>query len=662
MRLSSVFVLALLSGLSVFHVVQSLPLYLEYNPMDPKVKDPNYAGHRKYLEGAADLANQQIDKLHAIINNPKVPTAAYQHHIDHAFGPNADIDQVREVVESLHGHSKLKVKDLLVLGENVDHAADSSFEDKDTQFHPSFYDSKLHADRAGTLIHEAAHALHPRIHDYFTKDGHYTPTSRSKVANKADYLNGHHTSPDFDTLKKSAEDMHRNADSYKLLAHTMFYGFHRTNQERESNVVPQYPVKADYKFYRSGKHLKDQPHLSSPKLTDIPPNIAGHEVHHSHPTQAHAGPYQISDIPPPLDHQHPHPVDLAPNAAPHSGISRIPPGKKPTAFGFAGFHKKTAPSPNFSSASSGSAAGGTAGASSSKYRGHFNKDSSALRSGDRSSAAAAKNKNHQPSAGTAKSGTNEAVGRKSARLSANHGRTGKKSLKSTTTMGKARESKAHHMPGATSRDGGKRGTQTPLSHPGATSPTSHAIHKGTRIHASAVGRTIAQTMSKTKHSVIKRPTKLSAAHTTRKAQRGSYSKAATSGSSAGRSKTVPRQSRTQHTAGVSKGNAPHADRTRTHVAHVVGEGSTGRKSATSARRLTKVAQRTSKDSRQSRAGKALHPAVVNRSKSRAATGTASPRHGVAKPSSVRSKHPSLVPGASTRPSSSMKVGKQSKKH
>ncbi|CAA7261172.1 unnamed protein product [Cyclocybe aegerita] len=597
------------------------------------------------LEGAADLA-------------------AYQHHIDNAFGPNADVDKIRHVIQSLHGQKRLGVEDML--GPDEGHSADASFETNSIRLQASFYDSKTPQDRAGTLIHEAVHALHSSAHDSFTKDGHYkaTPSSDIPMGESSNFYDGlkgganseqqllDHTGRDFETLKKHSKNMHLNPDSYKLLAHTMFYGFMRTNQQRQEGVPHKVPLKADYEFYRSGKHLKEHKKLSGPEWVPTPQGQPGQHVYYSPATQRYDGPYQISDIPPPLDHQPPHPIDLAEKPHAFSGLSRILP-KKPTTFGFAGFHKKTGPSPNIGSVSSSSAAGRTGGTSFLKYMGHLRKDSTALRSGDRSRATAAKNNNYQLSAGKAKSGTarsNEAGSRKYAGPSGRHGRTGKKALKSTTTMGKARESRARHMPGATSRDGGKRGTQTPLSHTGAASSTSHAIHKGTRIHASAVGRTVAQTMSKTKHSVIKRPTKLSVAHTTRKAQRGSYSEAATSGSSAGRSKTVPRQSRTHHTAGVSKGNAPHADRTRTHVAHV--EVSPGRKSATSARRLTKVAQRTSKNSHQSRAGKASHPAVVGHSKSRTATGTVSSRHGAAKPP------PSLVPGMSTRPSSSMKVEKR----
>ncbi|CAA7261175.1 unnamed protein product [Cyclocybe aegerita] len=272
MRLSLIFHLLLLDYLAIVYGAYALPFYLHYK--DSKAHHDDHKEHRKQLEEAADFANKQIDKLHGILNNKDIPVAAYQHHIDYAFGPNADIDEIRQVVKSIHGTKELRVKDILLPVEGVN--ADASFEHRDIRLMHGFYNKKVE-DKAGTLIHEAAHALHPGIHDLFTSDGKFTPTARKDALKDTHYHKGYHDHADFPLLKQNAKNMHQNADSYKLLAHTMFHGFHRTGRQHEvpNMLPPDYPVKANYPFYQYGhpqsadtQHAHDL--ASAPHLIDGP--------------------------------------------------------------------------------------------------------------------------------------------------------------------------------------------------------------------------------------------------------------------------------------------------------------------------------------------------------------------------------------------------------
>jgi hypothetical protein len=116
--------------------------------------------------------------MHRVIKNPHHP--AHQSIINEAFGPNPNLKKIGENVEQLR-HGKISIEHLHHgnLGKGV--YADTSERHRTVRLGSDFHwHHQNDESRAGTLIHEAAHALFD-AHDHFSKG----PNSKGLTTSEA---------------------------------------------------------------------------------------------------------------------------------------------------------------------------------------------------------------------------------------------------------------------------------------------------------------------------------------------------------------------------------------------------------------------------------------------------------------------------------------------
>ncbi|KAJ3806899.1 hypothetical protein F5876DRAFT_68566 [Lentinula aff. lateritia] len=135
--------------------------------------------------------------------------------IQKTFGSQADVQKIHRCVQKLvTGKVFIPAADVNeAAGNGVGGATDP--QSKHITFSLGYFSGTTKEDsdrRAGTLIHEASHAL-CGTYDYFDHSN-CEPTTL-----KANNLNGYANSPDFETfLKTCSENSYLNADSYRMIA------------------------------------------------------------------------------------------------------------------------------------------------------------------------------------------------------------------------------------------------------------------------------------------------------------------------------------------------------------------------------------------------------------------------------------------------------------
>ncbi|KDR84163.1 hypothetical protein GALMADRAFT_151166 [Galerina marginata CBS 339.88] len=175
------------------------------------------------LQEANHEANDQYIHMLRVLDHPE--DASHKRIITKSFGPEPELGEIRKNVKLLISED-LKVGDVrlpegfnpgvlgyMIPGVNTLH------------FTHEFYSDLSKKGRAGTVIHEATHALFGSK-DYFTRD---TGPKGIQPISKADAKHvPHHVGylhADFDMLKNKASGvMHKNADSYLAFGHYAKYG------------------------------------------------------------------------------------------------------------------------------------------------------------------------------------------------------------------------------------------------------------------------------------------------------------------------------------------------------------------------------------------------------------------------------------------------------
>jgi len=160
------------------------------------------------INEAVNVANGQIKNMQAVLNgpNPKSHPAFVK-----AFGTNGNVDEVKKNVNQMaEDRPKLRIPGADPVSGVTQGATNTAT--KDVSFGSVFFQSNA-KERAGTVIHEAAHALNGAV-DHFDQNGNPHPQGSTFDKSKAQvgYKDSH-----LDQLKAQAShNMHHNADSYRV--------------------------------------------------------------------------------------------------------------------------------------------------------------------------------------------------------------------------------------------------------------------------------------------------------------------------------------------------------------------------------------------------------------------------------------------------------------
>jgi len=232
----------------------------------------------KRIKDATEAANKQIKNMQGVLNGPN---PASHPAVVKAFGNNANIDEIKKNVNTLDT-GKLKVP-------NPDPAAGitqgaTNTVSKAVSFGSAFHNSD-EKTRAGTVIHEAAHANHGAV-DHFDPNGnpHHQGTQFDKGKAQVGYKDSH-----LDQLKAQAShNMHHNADSYRVFGEECPQArelFRRALEESD-------PVAREYLVRRAGASCAWRP--KSPKAAHAKADVHSHPANvHSHPANVHSHPANV---------------------------------------------------------------------------------------------------------------------------------------------------------------------------------------------------------------------------------------------------------------------------------------------------------------------------------------------------------------------------------
>jgi len=175
-------------------------------PLKALVGDGSPVGNKEKVKEATDIANGQIRNMQAVLNgpNPQSHPAVVK-----AFGNNANIPAIKQNVDTL-ANGKIRVPNSDAIAGLTQGGTNTHT--KEIGFGSTFYNSDAHT-RAGTVIHESAHALHGAV-DHFDPQGnpHHQGTTFDKGKAQVGYKDSH-----MEQLKAQAShNMHHNADSYRV--------------------------------------------------------------------------------------------------------------------------------------------------------------------------------------------------------------------------------------------------------------------------------------------------------------------------------------------------------------------------------------------------------------------------------------------------------------
>lgn len=114
------------------------------------------------------LANHQIDRMHHVVENHHTP---YNNLVlTKAFGKNYNIHEIKKNV----GLLKSSTVNVATVRHDLGGAnAKTTRPDGHLHFDHKYYTGKTDRERAGTLVHEAAHSLF-NTHDHFTNDADHS--------------------------------------------------------------------------------------------------------------------------------------------------------------------------------------------------------------------------------------------------------------------------------------------------------------------------------------------------------------------------------------------------------------------------------------------------------------------------------------------------------
>ncbi|KAJ3514965.1 hypothetical protein NLJ89_g2047 [Agrocybe chaxingu] len=208
--------------------VQAAPI--EFGVTDNRVKDPHYEENLNRIDEAAASAQWQIENvLHFLDPANRHLYNDYDKHIRNAYGDptKVNVEAIRKTFEGLRDQ-KLHIGNMHAHKSTMDHQkamAQINLEEKTVRLHHDFHDPNNTPELLpGILIHEASHTV--GSFDWFNKKnaeikGHHEQKSETEDLNP--YLSN---PKDFEEAKRLIpHKMHLNADSHRLLAHTVSFGW-----------------------------------------------------------------------------------------------------------------------------------------------------------------------------------------------------------------------------------------------------------------------------------------------------------------------------------------------------------------------------------------------------------------------------------------------------
>ncbi|CAA7268853.1 unnamed protein product [Cyclocybe aegerita] len=167
---------------------------------------------KQIIKDATALADARLSAMEYALNHAS--EACWRAHMENAFGRYANLNGIRTVIQQFrNGRYRMEEPESKGLGMgHYDTAQDV------VEFGHSFFTSGVEI-RAGAVMHEASHAI-ARTVDHFTPQGQPVPQGQTPPPGSVlGYVDSK-----LDVLKANplfGPTIHLNADSYRLLAHTL---------------------------------------------------------------------------------------------------------------------------------------------------------------------------------------------------------------------------------------------------------------------------------------------------------------------------------------------------------------------------------------------------------------------------------------------------------
>ncbi|KAF8150131.1 hypothetical protein B0H34DRAFT_862781 [Crassisporium funariophilum] len=194
---------------------------------------------RTRVKNAVDDAHGMVGNMqHALdSSNPQS-----NRHIVKAFGHNANIPAIQHTVDALHnGRIKVPNPDPTHTGMGYTNMQ-TGHVGFGSAFHSPYTTDK---ERAGTVIHEATHALAGTVDHFSAHSGSPHGAGHQRGSDHTGYADSH-----LDHLKQTnSHNLHHNADSYRVFAQSCSRSLRRAFKETD-------PVKRDYIIARNPQCTK----------------------------------------------------------------------------------------------------------------------------------------------------------------------------------------------------------------------------------------------------------------------------------------------------------------------------------------------------------------------------------------------------------------------
>jgi len=182
------------------------------------------------LHKAERLANLQIDAMYKVVQDPD--KKEHKEILVNTFGEHYNIKAISRRVRALKTEmvkvakardDSLKPSTIALTRTSTE--GNSKTRTSRVHFSAKYHDDQTDAERAGTLIHEASHALFG-AKDYFKKDGKQKMSrAQADKTEKNDKISGYLIGKQYTKLRDDPNSaMHENADSWKAFGHHAFNG------------------------------------------------------------------------------------------------------------------------------------------------------------------------------------------------------------------------------------------------------------------------------------------------------------------------------------------------------------------------------------------------------------------------------------------------------
>ncbi|KAF8150241.1 hypothetical protein B0H34DRAFT_180863 [Crassisporium funariophilum] len=194
---------------------------------------------RTRVKNAVDDAHGMVGNMQHVLDSPNPQS---NRHIVKAFGHNANIPAIQHTVDALH-NGRIKVPNPDPIHTGMGH---TNMQTGHVGFGSAFHSpSTTDRERAGTVIHEATHALAGTVDHFSAHSGSPHGAGQQKHTDHVGYADSH-----LDHLKQTnSHNLHHNADSYRVFAESCSRSLRRAFEETD-------PFKRDYIIARNPQCTK----------------------------------------------------------------------------------------------------------------------------------------------------------------------------------------------------------------------------------------------------------------------------------------------------------------------------------------------------------------------------------------------------------------------